>query len=228
MLAVLTTHAPTAAVAAVLLLAFYVAARAAWGSETKRRAWLMTLPVSLVMTAVGAWVLATRVGLSASAAVEYALSSDPLSEAVCVVFATFCVVEVAVGVWDFPDQFSLLAGYVHHAAYAAFMGYLLHNGWAGLFALFGVAELPTALIAAGRVFPDTFRSLLGTGVTFFATRICYFFWQMTNVLRVKVTWPLVAMAGAAGLLHLLWAVEMLAQLWRWAQSGTASRVKKAA
>ena len=89
-------------------------------------------------------------------------------------FLSFLVMDVVIGFFHYAKHFHFLEGWVHHAVYICFLAetYLSHQ--TGIFAHFGVEEIPTFILGFGTIFPEC-RSDNLFGFTFFMTRLLWHF-----------------------------------------------------
>jgi hypothetical protein len=80
--------------------------------------------------------------------------------------------DLFLGVLFYREHLYLLTSWIHHIAYFVLCTWVLGTRkWCPLFAVCCLEELPTLVMAAGRL-DAAWRSDLVFGVTYFATRIC--------------------------------------------------------
>ena len=145
----------------------------------RARAWLLSLVVSAVLSLLGAAYAAsildvfTSTGGSAKAAYALLRQRDAVGRVLTIGFMSFCAADLAIGYVDYRSQVSFLDGWLHHLVYFGTLAVFLREGYDGVFAYFGLCELPTFMLALGSVYKP-WRIDLPMGIIFFATRIVYF------------------------------------------------------
>jgi hypothetical protein len=146
-------------------------------SEEKARAWLLSLCISVLMSAVG--LLKAFEGVAAlfrgglDGFSSFVLSSDGVGEIMVLFFMAFMGLDIAVGLIDYAAHIRFDTGYIHHAVYFLVCGGLLSAGWTNAFLLFGLIEVPTFILALGSIAED-YRSDTLFRATFFAFRLVFF------------------------------------------------------
>ncbi|KAJ7087454.1 hypothetical protein C8R44DRAFT_721133, partial [Mycena epipterygia] len=150
-----------------LCLAYPLLARGFQLQGTPRKAaWILTTIASALMTAASLpfvadyfWGGVARV--------------QPRPVLACVVnrfFQAYLCSDLAVGALAYRAQIGLLTGWVHHALYLCITEVAIRAGWAHIFCLCAVMELPTFLLGLSTLAPRL-RSNTLFAATFFATRI---------------------------------------------------------
>jgi len=147
--------------------------------EPKRRAWIMTCLAALVSTVVGAIVAKDILENYSSEPWTYLtwnpdvwVTESQLTKFCCINFISFLVADVVCGVIQYPNQFHFLTGWVHHAAYCAFLVRLYLQNLTSVFTPFIVEELPTLILGLGTIYPEM-RTDSGFGLTFLVTRVLW-------------------------------------------------------
>lgn len=193
---------------AALCTAVYLAGYAAMGGfsktmEPKRKAWLLTLMCSLGMSLGSVpyvWRLATQHGFVTA---PFVYADDRLSLLVMAWFMCFLVLDLAVGVLQYPREIGFLTGYFHHTLYMAMCVWAVVNAITISAVATMIMEIPTFILALGRVHKAC-RSDAGFGLTFLLTRILYLGYYIYRLMQDReriVIWPVCV---PAMVLHLLW------------------------
>ncbi|KAJ7054240.1 hypothetical protein C8F01DRAFT_1235389 [Mycena amicta] len=86
------------------------------------------------------------------------------------VFQAYLAADLVVGSIFYSSQINLLTGWVHHLVYLGICEFAIRAGWAYIFGLCAIMELPTFLLGLGTLLPRL-RSDNLFGVLFFLTRI---------------------------------------------------------
>ena len=162
----------------VFQLAWYGLLRTQFPPRSKQRAWLLTLPVSLLFSVIGAGYIARfAVALSAAsplAAVDRMLGAESALDAFAASYMiVFLSLDLLLGQLDYSEHLQLDTGYIHHAVYLPIYTYMLCNGFTPYLLLGAACEVPTFIMALGTIFPSL-RQDLAFGVSFFFTRIVLF------------------------------------------------------
>ncbi|KAG2095888.1 uncharacterized protein F5147DRAFT_717459 [Suillus discolor] len=85
-------------------------------------------------------------------------------------FQAYLVTDLLMGVIYYRSKVNLLTGWIHHTIYIFIVEYACRQSWSHLFALCGVMEIPTFLLAIASLNPR-FRSDVVFAMSFLATRI---------------------------------------------------------
>jgi hypothetical protein len=122
--------------------------------------------------------------------------------------------DLAVGVIDYPKQIEVLTGWVHHSIYIALCMWALRAHFTGASGALFFMEMPTFLMACGRL-DSRLRSDWLFGLTFFLTRVLFFACLelsfFTDRAPPVTLWP----AGVPVLaLHLFWFKAWISQQMR--------------
>ena len=137
-------------------------------TDPKRRAWLLTLVTASTCGPIALGVVLAHVWPAFDAAAQFA--DAPAATFACRLFVTFLVLDCAVGAAHYPRQFHLFEGWIHHAAYALFFAWGLARHASIGFASTLAMEIPTALLALGKCYPQC-RLDLPYGVSFAVVRV---------------------------------------------------------
>lgn len=193
-------------------------------SEQRRRlSWLLTTLAALVTTAVGArfafaaWWGGTE-GLEFYTPLDPMLwvtpnqhksvDEQPMSRALCLFFVAYCVVDLVVGMLQYPDMNDI--AYLHHTFYIALLGYLLHTHQTTLFAVCGVEELPTLIVGVSEVLGVGSNPRFSIGVIFFLTRVSYHLWISVRAIH-SLNYLLYWVSCVVLVLHVRWFQSYLAK-----------------
>jgi hypothetical protein len=213
------TFAPLAAPgfvqAAALSTLVYVAGYAALGGfskamEAKRKAWLLTLMCSLGMSLGSApyvWALATEHGFVTA---PFVYGDDALSLLVMAWFMCFLVLDLLLGVFQYPKEIGVLTGYFHHTLYMAMCVWAVVNAITISAVATMIMEIPTFVLALGRV-DRRCRSDAAFGLSFLLTRIVFLGFYIYRLMQDReriVIWPVCV---PAMVLHLFWFKGFIAQ-----------------
>ena len=79
------------------------------------------------------------------------------------------------GILQYPEFMDIVTGWIHHSLYLVMVFYIIQWEKAGLFAIAGIQEVPTLILAVGRLYKPLRQDLL-FGFTFFCTRLVFHFW----------------------------------------------------
>lgn len=218
-----STGLACAASAAYLGLAFHASRRAPFFARARARAWVLTLAVAAPLGPYGVW-RAARMALDGSLWDPSAhFSVDPSSVRAAVLFVSFLVADTLYGTAEYLQQFELVAGWVHHAAYLVFYGCCLR--WeltVGLAVAFPL-ELTTVVLAVGHLWPPL-RSDWLFGGSFLLLRLGYHAYMLRFYYAIPApalrVWPF--MAAVLGL-HVHWFAK-----WCRSQAKRARRAPKRA
>jgi len=174
--------------------------------ERKRRAWILTLANSVVMT-IGGSLCLVYLFISAnhlSVVSESAIVVDtPLCRQVLMFFIVYCTLDLLIGFFQYGELMTFLFGWCHHVGYIALCGWVLKEHISLAFGIFAVLEAPTAILAAGQVKKE-WRRDLSYGLTFFALRLAYHAFLLTRFYRFEIYSKLWVFVVLTLLLHLHW------------------------
>ena len=155
----------------VLQLSFYSAVRCyrPIRETPKRAAWVLTL--------LTAWLIAP---CSFPYVRDYFwnwdeaanFTADPLSRFLVTFFLTFLVMDIVRCQLHYKNEMGFVEGWFHHSCYLGFFGWLLYEGWTVGILTTMPLEVPTVVLATGRVFPGLRQDLL-FGISFLIFRIVY-------------------------------------------------------
>ncbi|KAJ3129825.1 hypothetical protein HK098_008059 [Nowakowskiella sp. JEL0407] len=95
-----------------------------------------------------------------------------LGKVICAFFITYCISDLLIGVIHYKSQITFLTGWFHHTLYFFLVSSILTWNFQGLFALYGILELPTLLLGLGSI-QKAFRHDMVYGAIFFSTRIVF-------------------------------------------------------
>lgn len=158
-------------------LAFYCLGRYLLGSNVKKRAWLLTLPVSFIFGFIvgpyHVWTVLAAMFQGSQKVSDYLAATYPTGEWAAVHMITFMLLDLGVGCLEYPSELRFDTGYIHHSMYLILYSYLYLSRKTNFLLIGACCEIPTFIMAAGILFP-TLRSDLAFGFTFFLTRIFWF------------------------------------------------------
>ncbi|KAF7369394.1 hypothetical protein MVEN_00268300 [Mycena venus] len=154
--------------ALITLIAAYPALAPLFPSA-RQRAWVLTTIASALMTASSVPFVADYVWRGGVLGVQ---GREEISEAVNRFFQAYLTADMLVGFFCYRSQIGFLTGWVHHVVYIGITEVAVRCGWAHIFCLAAVMELPTFLLGASTLLP-ALRSNALFALTFFATRICF-------------------------------------------------------
>jgi hypothetical protein len=185
--------------------------------DPKRTAWLLTLLTAIIITPCSVPYVYHYVWHWNE---DANFQTDRLAQFIVTYFVTFLVTDCACCVAHYYAHMGAIDGWFHHACYVGFFGWCLaHDYSIGIMTTMPL-EVPTIVIALGRVVP-AFRQDLLFGAAFFATRVCYhsfllFRWYRMDHPPTRL-WPYPAFILG---LHLYWFT-----LWIMGQMKRASGAK---
>ena len=128
--------------------------------------------------------------------------------------------ELFVGTVYYPDQMGIYTGYVHHIVYILLLGvgiqYINH---VAIYNITTIAELPSALIAAKRIWKiDSWNYDAFNAILFFILRVLLWvpMWGLSLFIDgasigEKIAFTTLSLGG--GYLHLNWVIKMVEKLW---------------
>jgi hypothetical protein len=170
---------------------------------TRQRAWLTSVPISSILTVLGL-IAFIKVETENKWTYSYIYENETKQARLSVIlFLSYQITDFLIGYFHFLDQFTLLTTYIHHTFYIWFMFYLLSKGYCNGFQIVFFMELPTAIMAIGKVF-DQYRSDIGFGVTFFIARIVFHIYSVYRLYCIHSTMLPMILCGVALILHFAW------------------------
>lgn len=117
-------------------------------------------------------------------------SDEAISRAAILYFATYLVMDLVIGAFDYKDCIDFLSGYIHHIFYFLLSLILLYSRIGNIFCIFFVMEVPTVVLSFGHINKEYRRDKL-FGFTFFSTRILlhgflliHLFWRIYMALWI--------------------------------------------
>ena len=91
---------------------------------------------------------------------------------IVIYFTAYLIMDLIIGLIEYPKEIGLLTGYIHHSVYIIINIISLYLGIYPIYLLNMLSELPTLLISIG-IFDSTFRNDTLFGMSFFTTRLFY-------------------------------------------------------
>ncbi|TDL20511.1 hypothetical protein BD410DRAFT_772444 [Rickenella mellea] len=136
----------------------------------KKRAWILTLIGSTVMTLASLPFVYDyiRAGWSVSGV----RTGTPFAVAVSRVFQAYLLSDLVVGALHYREHVNLVSGWIHHILYIFVVEYAIRTNIPQVFSLAACMELPTFLLSLGTLHPSA-RSNVLFATTFFSTRIAF-------------------------------------------------------
>ena len=184
------------------LIAFFLAIHKSF-PLSKQKAWLTSVPISSALTVLGLMAF-LKVETENKWTFEYIYMNETKQARLSVLlFLSYQITDFVIGYFYFLDQFTLLTTYIHHSFYIWFMFYLLSNNYCNGFQIVFFMELPTAIMAVGKVF-DKYRSDLGFGITFFVARIVFHIYSLYRLFCIHNSMLPMILCGVALVIHLGW------------------------
>jgi len=183
----------SSAIIAVAFLTIFYFAIASNVKERKRRAWILTLASSCVMSLGGIlaltylFVSSSHLGIVSESTLlsESTIISDtPLCRQILVFFIAYCFMDLLIGSIYYGELMTFLFGWCHHIAYILLCGWVIQEKISIAFGVFAILEAPTAILAIGHV-KQGWRRDLTYGMTFFffAFGVSFLFINPLLVLR---------------------------------------------
>lgn len=108
--------------------------------------------------------------------IEYIYSENFVTRVIIIFFTASNVMDLGLGVFQYPKHLDILTSYIHHLFYTAFMLVILFSNYSRGFVICFCMELPTFVLAIGTVY-NSLRSDLLFGISFFITRILFNIYQ---------------------------------------------------
>ena len=203
----LTSNIGLFCIFSVINLSLYILLRTVLGTDISRRSWLLTLFSSVTTTISGFYHLILLAGLGWTDP-SLLHSTDLPSRATLVYFMSYLVLDLAVGVVDYPSKITLLAGWTHHFAYLGILSYLIHVESCIPFCLFLSEELPTAAFSIGFLAKQWRHDNL-FGASYLALRLALHAYMSFNSWKYDIMgWQF---AWAVMPLHIFWFSQWVQQ-----------------
>lgn len=172
------------------------------GPSQKQKAWFLSFFISCLSTPLGVYYLSRA--LSPDWDASEMLDTDAFSRSVLTLFWVYLIVDMAVGYFEYPGEFGLLSGWVHHIFYALFLGYAYMKGYSISFTHTLIMESSSIFLSGGRLFPRL-RSDWAFGCLFLLFRVVYHLYLLLKLYSLPAPrgalWPPVA---GVWVLHLYW------------------------
>ncbi|KAJ6463130.1 hypothetical protein C8R47DRAFT_992753 [Mycena vitilis] len=158
-------------------------------SAERQRAWILTTLASSLMTLASLPFVFDYFSHGGIASIQ---ARAGLAEAVNRFFQAYLVGDMLLGALCYRAQINFLTGWVHHVVYVGITELAVRRGWAHVFCLCAVMELPTFLLGLSTLLPRL-RSNALFAFAFFATRIVFHVVLMVECAVV----PVVASASSS-------------------------------
>ncbi|KAF8145036.1 hypothetical protein K438DRAFT_1735644 [Mycena galopus ATCC 62051] len=134
----------------------------------RQRVWILTTLASSVMTAFALPGVRDYLTMGGVQGVEPRVWAVGVNR----FFQAYLTADMLVGGLCYRSQIGFLTGWVHHVHHVLITETTIRSGWAHLFCLAAVMELPTFILGASTLLP-ALRSNVVFALTFFATRIAF-------------------------------------------------------
>jgi hypothetical protein len=146
-------------------------------TQRKRRAWVLTIPISFFFGFVAGPYFGYRLiaaMLEGAPVVASFLNQTSIFAIHSVTFMmSFLALDIIVGVLEYREFLGMDTAWIHHTAYFLLYGYLFLTRRTHYVLIGACCEIPTFILALGVLVPRL-RQDLAFGVTFFFTRIVWF------------------------------------------------------
>lgn len=182
----------------------------------KRLSWVLTCVNSFALTVIGAMYAYHKLKVPITYGSLHGL--DNVSQLVALWFALFNLTDLVFGTVVYPEHMDPVTAYIHHPLYIYIMyasstghyGYhpltllpIVSDGFAPIFLLMCIEELPTFILGIGTVFP-ALRLDVGFGLTFFLVRIVYHGYVLVQAVRAGVQPLVTGLFCLTMAMHLYW------------------------
>ncbi|KIY47739.1 hypothetical protein FISHEDRAFT_65989 [Fistulina hepatica ATCC 64428] len=87
-------------------------------------------------------------------------------------FQAYLLSDLTIGAFQYREHINMSTGWIHHMLYIVIVEYAIRNGWAHVFCLCAIMELPTFLLGLAHLHPQLRANIL-FAVSFFTTRILF-------------------------------------------------------
>jgi hypothetical protein len=170
--------------------------------EPKRLAWCMTLFSSGVSTVFSCFycVLRLRNGVWSQNVIY---GTDNVSYVMCLFFLCVNVMDLTWGCVLYRKHLELLTSWVHHPLYIILMLFAITTRFTQGFSLFMIEELPTFLLALGRISPKH-RMDAAFGISFFVLRLLYHGFFTYYFISMNMHWGLIIFMLLTLGVHIFW------------------------
>jgi hypothetical protein len=127
-------------------------------SDTKSRAWVLSLLVSGLFSSV-VYILVAFPGLQAAyngveVFREFTAGEQPMHRYFTLYFLAFLVLDCVIGVLDYPQHLRIDTTWIHHIVISVFLVMFLGSGTCVVFLLCAPFEIPTFAMSLGSIFPS--------------------------------------------------------------------------
>ena len=137
----------------------------------KRNGWVLTTFIAIFSSLCFFLWIYNEFGTYKSHLFENIYGSSRIAQFSITLNCIYFVLDNIMMDYVYPECSDLQAK-LHHYIYIVFMGSSLYLGCPNLFLVFGLVEVPTAMLGIGRIFPSL-RTDLPLIIVFFLTRIVY-------------------------------------------------------
>jgi len=163
-----------------VLISIYLLARKYVYSTPKQRCWILTCVNSLVTPLLSFRSLFRIVNNKWE--YVFVVGGSRSSRFCTLFFMAYLVCELIVGSLDYRKQVSLIMGYVHHVSYLLLSLHLLVENRTNILAMSLLEELPTLILAVGRLGSAYLNSFdYAFGLSFVVTRIVFHLYVQYNM-----------------------------------------------
>ena len=159
-------------------------------TDKKKRSWLMSVPVTLIMSAVGVYEFVRPIDTTSTA----------LSVFTTELLKDYMIVELFSEVLFNFKRINVLETVVHHIFYMYIFDYMIEHEHTGFVRPFFILELPTFIRSMGKLYPE-YNSGSLFGVFFILFRII---WPFIIVLNVTLPSQYYIPFTAIQAMHIYW------------------------
>jgi hypothetical protein len=178
-----------------------------------RKSWCLSLIISTLLSYEAAYALASW---DTSDTAKQAFSSNPRADRATDIFLAFCLCDLVCGAISYPNEVRILEGIIHHVLYSCLLLFLKSQDWTCLFWLCTFCEIPTVVMACGKLFAlKSYAFLVLQALTFWCFRIFLYgafavcFFSSLDPIHFWWTVPIFSAIFSA---HLHWGVQLVKKL----------------
>eukprot|EP01038_Epipyxis_sp_PR26KG_P005196 gene5196-7233_t len=192
----------------LIIWAFYAIGDMYWNiSSLKGKSWLVMFFSSGILTLFGVYYLA-HTELDRNWNVDHIYSEEYVSRFVLLFFMAANIMDLALGITNYPEYMDPLSTIAHHFFYIAFIAILLYHRYSTGFMLCFPMELPTFVLATGTIW-KSLRSDLAFGISFLLTRIMYNIYLAYQLAVISYEGLIWKICVGVLVLHLFWFSKWL-------------------
>lgn len=138
----------------------------------KQKTYIISIKNSLIMTLASVFYI--YLFINSGFTLNFSKDNTIFGHLIILYFMAYLIMDLAIGIYEYPKSLELLSGYIHHSIYIVISSLALYynSNVLFIFILAMLEELPTFLLAIGS-FDSSLRNDTLFGITFFITRIVY-------------------------------------------------------